>query len=212
MTIRVQHFRPPQGDKGATNSRYPVHTARAAQPNYMLPLHATGLTRWPWRLVHPNVRPDGLLQDRRALNVKYKRLMLLAVPRGLEPPTFGLGNSSSRLNFERRCARHSTVFVAHVDVSLTGFDIVEPLCVNASRRSIKVQDKFRSSKSDRIRGGTTSERFLVTKMVANGGLPDGIEWHASTSAAIITKTNQYLDGCIGADRNDRQQIFRRRVY
>jgi hypothetical protein len=28
----------------------------------------------------------------------------VAVPRGLEPPTFGLGNSRSRLNFERRCA------------------------------------------------------------------------------------------------------------
>ena len=40
----------------------------------------------------------------------------LAVPRGLEPPTFGLGNRRSRLNFERRCVRHATVFIAQVDV------------------------------------------------------------------------------------------------
>jgi len=55
--------------RAATNTRYPVHTARAAQPNYMLPLHATGLTRGPLQLVHPNVRPDGSLQDRTALSV-----------------------------------------------------------------------------------------------------------------------------------------------
>ena len=36
----------------------------------------------------------------------------MAVPRGLEPPTFGLGNRRSRLSFERRCVRHATVFVA----------------------------------------------------------------------------------------------------
>ena len=34
-----------------------------------------------------------------------KSLISMAVPRGLEPPTFGLGNSRSRLNFERRYAR-----------------------------------------------------------------------------------------------------------
>src|SRR5262249_42777044 len=51
--------------------------------------------RLPWRLVHPNVRPDGSLRDRTELNVTHKGLILLAVPRGLEPPTLGLGNRCS---------------------------------------------------------------------------------------------------------------------
>ena len=56
--------------------------------------------RLPWRLVHPNVRPDGSLRDCTRLNVTHKGLILLAVPRGFEPPTFGLGNRCSiRLSY-----------------------------------------------------------------------------------------------------------------
>jgi hypothetical protein len=76
----------------------------------------------------------------------------MAVPRGLEPPTFGLGNSRSRLNFERRCVRRATVFVAHVDISLTGFDIVEPLSVNQQRTGKQAEHQMQDGSTQLIFG------------------------------------------------------------
>ena len=69
-----------------------------------------------------------------------KSPILLAVPRGLEPPTFGLGTSRSRFLSEVRVAL--PLFGARVDVSLTGLDVVGPLNVNQLRTARSIRCKM----------------------------------------------------------------------
>src|SRR5262245_531879 len=89
-----------RGDKGQTNTgirfqRLSDPLSRgASQSNYTLPLHATGLNKTSSPAVAacaPQRAPWWFAAGSYPLSVTHKGLILLAVPRGLEPPTFGLG-------------------------------------------------------------------------------------------------------------------------